>query len=131
MSRRTQIAVFQGAFVSAMAACASLTAWHTLRDSALSASADGAAAAGWFEGLLAGVVGLGLVPLLLWATMRLLGRTDTHLLLFGGTAAWWLIGAHLVEDADSGLAAAAWVAAFAATGGLLSGARLSPAQQSV
>lgn len=112
----------KGTLVSAVAAGVCYWIWDSLRAWAQDASAagQGAMGAGWFEGLLAGFIGLLSMPVLLWAGMRLLGERGNHLLVLGGVVVWWLIGGHVVEDAVGSAATALFLALYAVAGGLLS-----------
>ncbi|WP_405983321.1 hypothetical protein [Streptomyces sp. NBC_00872] len=111
----------KGTLVSGPAAVVCYWMWTSLREWADNTSDGDAMGSGLLEGLLASVVGLLTMPLLLWAGMRLLGEKGNHLLVLLGVVAWWLIGAHVVEDAVGAGATALYVSLFAVLGGLLAG----------
>ncbi|MFE4830792.1 hypothetical protein [Streptomyces sp. NPDC056672] len=111
----------KGTLVSGPAAVVCYWMWTSLPEWADNTADGGAMGSGLLEGMLASVVGLPTMPLLLWAGMRLLGEKGNHLLVLLGVVAWWLIGAHVVEDAVGAGATALYLSLFAVLGGLLAG----------
>lgn len=112
----------KGTLVSAVAAGACYRTWIRLQEWAddVSAAGQGAMGAGLIEALLAEFTGLLSMPVVLWAGMRLSRERGNHVLVLGGAAAWWLIGAHVVQQAVGGFATLLFLALFAVVGGLLS-----------
>ncbi|MGW6260100.1 hypothetical protein [Streptomyces sp. NPDC055085] len=110
----------KGTAVTAVSAVVCYGIWTSCRSWAQGVRdvSEDAFLAGSLESLLAGIAGVLSMPLLLWAGMRLLGERGNHLLLLGGTVAWFLIGGHVVEDAVGKGATAAFLALFAVLGGL-------------
>lgn len=112
----------KGTLVAALAACVCHRIWRHLVEwsDGISAAHSGEFAAGFYEGLLAAVVGLLSMPVLLWAAMRLLRERGNHALVMGGLVAWWLIGAEIVERSPGAVATGLYIALFAVIGGVLS-----------
>lgn len=112
----------KGTVASAVAATVCYVAWSAGRDWASDArDADpDTVLAGAVESVLALVIGVALMPVLLWAGMRLLRERGNHLLVLAGTGVWFFLGGHVVEDAVGGAGTALFLALFAVLGGLLS-----------
>ncbi|MEV7682800.1 hypothetical protein AB0O64_30265 [Streptomyces sp. NPDC088341] len=113
----------KGTLVSGPASVVCYWMWTSLREWADNSADGDTVGSGLLQGLLASVVGVLTMPLLLWAGMRLLGEKGDHLLVLLGVVAWWLIGAHVVEDDVGTGATALYLSLFAVIGGLLAGVR--------
>ncbi len=116
--------LIKGVAVSGLAAAACFWIWTSARASAQAArGADpDSLYAGSIESLFATVIGVLLMPVLLWVGMRALRERGTHLLVVGSTVAWLFIGGHVVEDDVSAAATVAFLALFALLGGVLAAA---------
>ncbi|MTE21647.1 hypothetical protein F0L17_21530 [Streptomyces sp. TRM43335] len=102
-----------------MAAVVCHRVWTSARSWAQDArTGDGAFLAGALESLLATAVGVVLMPVLLWAGMRLLRERGNHLLVAVGAVVWPVLGGHVVENAVGAGATVAYLALFAAVGAL-------------
>ncbi|QNE74914.1 hypothetical protein F0344_10055 [Streptomyces finlayi] len=112
----------KGAVASAVAATACYLMWSGGRDWASDARAaePDAFLAGSVESVLALVAGVVLMPVLLWAGMRVMRERGNHLLVVAGTGVWFLLGGHVVEDPVDGVGTVLFLALFAVLGGLLS-----------
>ncbi|WP_055546136.1 hypothetical protein [Streptomyces sp. NBRC 110028] len=113
----------KGVGVSAAAAHTTYRAWKSAEQwewEAQQADPDGGIGAGFIEGALATVALVTLVPLLLWAGMRLLRERDNHLLVIMGWATWILLNTQLAESSADKVETELFFAAFALLGGFLS-----------
>ncbi|MFF1832874.1 hypothetical protein ACFVXE_01445 [Streptomyces sp. NPDC058231] len=110
-----------GVAVSAVSAGACYRVWASGREWAqdVSRADPDTMFAGSLESLLATAAGLLLMPVLLWAGMRLLRQRGNHLFVLGGAVAWAFVGGHVVESAVGTGATAGFLALFALLGGLL------------
>jgi hypothetical protein len=120
MTKRQTARWVKGTLVSALAAVVCYWIWASLREWAqdVSAADPDALYAGWFETLLAGIVGVVSMPVLLWAGMRLLGERGNDLLVLVGAMVWPFVGGHVVEDAVSDAGTAVFLGLFAMFGSL-------------
>lgn len=87
---------------------------------AIAADPDGGFGAGFTEGMLAAASGIFLVPLLLWAGMRLLRERHNYALVGLGWVTWLVLGSKVFENHPGRMTAELTLAAFALLGGLLS-----------
>ncbi|MGW8884035.1 hypothetical protein [Streptomyces sp. NPDC055749] len=111
----------KGAVVSAAAATVCYLIWSGGREWAAGVrNADpDAVFSGAIESVLALIAGVAFMPVLLWAGMRALRERGNHLLVIAGTAVWFFIGGHVVENAVDGAGMAVFLGLFAVLGGLL------------
>ncbi|MFI9723873.1 hypothetical protein ACIHFE_30165 [Streptomyces sp. NPDC052396] len=119
----------KGVVVSAVAAHATYWAWASLTDRAWRVSEahpDDGFAAGFGELVEAQLVWVLLMPLLLWAGMRVLGEKGNSRMLAAGSAMWLLIGGR-VETKTDWLNTEVSLVLFALLCGLLSLRRAPPA----
>ncbi len=117
----------KGIVVSAAAAHATYWVWESAKrweSEAQRANPDAGIGAGFIEGALATLAWLTLVPLLLWAGMRLLRERDNQLLVSMGSATWIILGLQLTRGNISRTETELFLLAFALLGGLL--ARFRP-----
>ncbi|MFF7648681.1 hypothetical protein ACFZCY_02245 [Streptomyces sp. NPDC007983] len=113
----------KGVGVSAAAAHTTYWVWESAEQwawEAQQANPDGGIGAGFIESALAVVALVTLVPLLLWAGMRLLRERDNHLLVTMGWAMWILLNTQVAESSASKVETELFFAAFALLGGFLS-----------
>jgi len=112
----------KGVGVSAAAAHATYWVWQAAEQwagEAQQANPDGGIGAGFVEGVLGLTALVTLVPLLLWAGMRLLGERDNHLLVTMGWAMWLVLNTQMPDGSASRLETELFLAAFAVLGGFL------------
>ncbi|MBI0295950.1 hypothetical protein JBE04_16105 [Streptomyces sp. PRKS01-29] len=112
----------KGIAVSAAAAHVTYWVWESAErweSEAQRADPDGGIGTGFIEGVLATFAWLTLVPLLLWAGMRLLRERDNQLLVCMGTAAWIILGTQLPSGGLSRPEAEPFLLAFTLLGSLL------------
>ncbi|MFD4624259.1 hypothetical protein [Streptomyces sp. NPDC058475] len=124
MTNRKAVARWvKGAVVSAVSAVVCYWIWTSCREwaSGVREANQDAFLAGSLESLLAGIAGVGSMPLLLWAGMRAVKERGNHLLVLVGAALWLFLGGHVVEDDVSTAATAGFLALFALFGALLAG----------
>ncbi|KAK1180897.1 hypothetical protein B7755_023770 [Streptomyces sp. NBS 14/10] len=113
----------KGIVVSAAAAHATYWVWESASEwesEAQQANPDGGIGAGFIEGALASFAWLTLVPVLLWAGMRLLRERDNYLLVTMGSATWIFLGTQVAEGGASRVETELFLVAFALLGGFLS-----------
>ncbi|MEU1801771.1 hypothetical protein [Streptomyces sp. NPDC019937] len=113
----------KGVGVSAAAAHTTYWVWESAEQwawEAQQANPDGGIGAGFTESALAVVAVVTLVPLLLWAGMRLMRERDNHLLVTLGWAMWILLNTQMAESSASKVETELFFAAFALLGGFLS-----------
>ncbi|EFL25144.1 hypothetical protein SSOG_04858 [Streptomyces himastatinicus ATCC 53653] len=112
----------KGVGVSAAAAHATYWVWQSAEQwawEAQQANPDGGIGAGFIESALAVVASVTLMPLLLWAGMRLLRERDNHLLVTMGWAMWLVLNTQMSEGSVNRLETELFLAAFAVLGGFL------------
>ncbi|AGP56646.1 hypothetical protein M271_25810 [Streptomyces rapamycinicus NRRL 5491] len=112
----------KGIVVSAAAAHATYWVWESAErweSEARRANPDAGVGAGFIEGALATLAWLTLVPVLLWAGMRMLRERDNQLLVCMGSATWIILGTQLTEGGISRMETELFLLAFALLGGFL------------
>lgn len=111
----------KGGVTSAVAAVVCHRVWTSAREWAADARAaeSDVFLAGALESLLATVVGVALMPVLLWAGMRALREKGNHLLVTVGAVVWLFLGGHVVENDVGAWGTVVFLALFAVVGALL------------
>ncbi|MEU8673372.1 hypothetical protein [Streptomyces sp. NPDC048560] len=111
----------KGTVAAAVAATVCYLVWSGGRAWASDARAadPDAFLAGSVESVLALIAGVAFMPVLLWAGMRVMRERGNHLLVLVGTAVWFFLGGHVVEDTVDGAGTVLFLALFAVLGGLL------------
>ncbi|MBD3011203.1 MULTISPECIES: hypothetical protein [unclassified Streptomyces] len=112
----------KGIVVSAAAAHATYWVWESAErweSEARQANPDAGIGAGFIEGALATLAWLTLVPLLLWAGMRLLRERDNQLLVSMGSATWIVLGTRITAAGVSGVETELFLLAFTLLSGFL------------
>ncbi|GAA2293165.1 hypothetical protein [Streptomyces violaceusniger] len=112
----------KGIVVSAAAAHATYWVWESAErweSEARQANPDAGIGAGFIEGALATLAWLTLVPLLLWAGMRLLRERDNQLLVSMGSATWIVLGTRITAADVSGVETELFLLAFTLLSGFL------------
>ncbi|MBW8088532.1 MULTISPECIES: hypothetical protein [Streptomyces] len=132
MSSRRLCRWIKGGAVTAAAAHATYWVWESAKEwesEAEQANPDGGIGAGFIEGALATFAWLTLVPLLLWAGMRLLRERDNHLLVTMGSAAWIVLGTQVTKGDVSRVETELFLFAFTLLGGFLALYRPVPPEE--
>lgn len=113
----------KGVVVTAAATHVTYWVWTAARQwesDATAADPDGGFGAGFVEGALASACGILLMPLLLWAGMRLLRERDNYALVALGSSTWLVLAGKVVEHHADRMTAELSFTGFALLGGLLS-----------